>query len=498
MRRRLRRRYSRPQTWTWIPRLSPRTLKRVGATTLVLWKQGPDWIHRKVETLTFVDDTVVRRHLSVDFTLPKDLPTPLRLPDQTPVYFVPITALRRQPGPMHFDVRDESGCALPLLNESENGNITASALNQFGTEAAGRHRLRLDGPTESALAHVPLTFFRSALQTLRALLNPHSAEWMRFPGSVATRNALRCEEDFVDFLAMCASNTLAVVPLIGTAGRRRVLKLSFEEELRQSAPEGAKVRLRDRVRIASGLRATPASVETADIGGAQSYHVQVSTPANVEMTGVRLQGFRPVDLVSQRVMDLPRPVNSATYEYTVPGFVSRAHLYIPDSTNVASGTVSVDLRAERKGLMFGAVFASLLLTSVLAVCRVRIDRLVTQPATAGSLLLIAPGLVAAYLARPGEHALARKLLVWPRAALALSAVLAFCAAVVLLLLGPTEVTLVRLPRPLAGGTVDVAAVKAASETIRRALEAIAAASGLASIFLLLSLGWPRPQYKSGT
>jgi hypothetical protein len=65
------------------------------------------------------------------------------------------------------------------------------------------------------------------------------------------------------------------------------------------------------------------------------------------------------------------------------------------------------------------------------------DTLVNQASSATSILLLVPGLTAVYMARPGEHPLATRLLRFPRIVLAISGLCSFLAAGALLLLGPT-------------------------------------------------------------
>src|SRR3954447_17102528 len=45
-------------SWTWSPRLSPTELERVASVALTLLRTGSLWVHRRVETVTIIDDRV--------------------------------------------------------------------------------------------------------------------------------------------------------------------------------------------------------------------------------------------------------------------------------------------------------------------------------------------------------------------------------------------------------------------------------------------------------
>src|SRR5581483_2034278 len=96
---------------------------------------------------------------------------------------------------------------------------------------------------------------------------------------------------------------------------------------------------------------------------------------------------------------------STGYRASHRGFTRRAQLYFKSAHAVTSGGAFVGLRAERRGLVAGSVIASFLIAVTLGVFWRDADA-VSRSSSATSLLLLAPGLVAAYLARPGEHALA--------------------------------------------------------------------------------------------
>ena len=48
-------------------------LARIAAINAALLHPGGHWIHRRKETVTILDETALRRQISVDFTLPDSI-----------------------------------------------------------------------------------------------------------------------------------------------------------------------------------------------------------------------------------------------------------------------------------------------------------------------------------------------------------------------------------------------------------------------------------------
>ena len=89
-----RRRIRRPETWRWSAELSPKTIPGVGAIAVALLRDPAKWVHRRVESFELVDTKMVRRQITLDFTLPPNLPTPL-VRDGEAMVLTPITMMQR-------------------------------------------------------------------------------------------------------------------------------------------------------------------------------------------------------------------------------------------------------------------------------------------------------------------------------------------------------------------------------------------------------------------
>jgi hypothetical protein len=87
----------------------------------VLLRRGGAWRHRRVETITLVTHEAVRRHVSIDFTVPEEYRESLRLSDAHE-YAVPLAVLAKRPL-IHFDLRNEEGHSIPLLTAEQGRTI---------------------------------------------------------------------------------------------------------------------------------------------------------------------------------------------------------------------------------------------------------------------------------------------------------------------------------------------------------------------------------------
>ena len=87
------------------------------------------WVHRRVETLDVVSAEVVRRQVSVDFTLPGPLRPALEVGEGQ--CLVPLAVLRKQIL-RHFDLRDEAEEAVPVVARDHTMLLAGAALPRAG------------------------------------------------------------------------------------------------------------------------------------------------------------------------------------------------------------------------------------------------------------------------------------------------------------------------------------------------------------------------------
>ena len=115
------------------------------AADVLLRYQGA-WRHRRVETVTVIDHEQMRRHVSVDFTVPEAQREGLRISAEEVV--VPLALLDKRPL-VHFDLRNEEQHAIPLLTADQHRTIENAAV--VGGLAGGRGSAHYTDPERGAV-----------------------------------------------------------------------------------------------------------------------------------------------------------------------------------------------------------------------------------------------------------------------------------------------------------------------------------------------------------
>ena len=109
------------------------------------------WIHRRVETIDLLAQELVRRQVSVDFTLPEPLLDDLRIGPGGP-WCVPLAILEKRPL-RNFDLREHDEWR-SIVGASSGGPIAAGVVDGGGAAGQPARRARTRGG-EPALAHRP-------------------------------------------------------------------------------------------------------------------------------------------------------------------------------------------------------------------------------------------------------------------------------------------------------------------------------------------------------
>jgi hypothetical protein len=418
------------------------TLERVGAAIAPLLLTPSRWIYRRVETVRFIDDSWVRRHVSVDFELPPLLTetTPYRM-GSPPSYLAPIALLAKQ-GLRHFDLRDEYGAALALLTRDQNVRVAAAAMvSQAHAYLKQRHNRNLE--EEIAID----------LRSVAGSVDPPEEEFERLFRSEGkarvNRELLSRNPRLRALVGALAENFIVLVPL--TATSRRVIKYAYDEPLPAS-------RLPRSRRLLEAFGWVPAEIlwSTPSVGLSRSFHLETEAPRDLEILGATL---------------VATDSRGRSYVFRQGASGRRSHLNGDGMPQDAIGTASVSLRARRPGLLRAALVLALLTSILLSLGVWRIHAIESDPASPIALLALAPALLAAYLARPGEHELVSALLVGVRGLVVVVGASATGAAAVIM-----------------GGAGDHVA--------RLILLALALTSWLMTGFLSLSYALPRPRRES--
>jgi hypothetical protein len=185
----------------------------VAAETLL--RNQLTWRHRRVETLTVINHEQVRRHVSVDFTVPADYRENLRI-SEAGEYVVPLALLDKRPL-VHFDLRHEEGHSVPLLTAQQNAMIDRELLDLV---------LDADLAHQDADDETRAVVYRSAGPLIQSVLDSTAA-----PDAVQRlerEHGLAPLSDFGE-MAEILSREFVLWAVLRDIGRRRVLKFAYDE-----------------------------------------------------------------------------------------------------------------------------------------------------------------------------------------------------------------------------------------------------------------------------
>jgi hypothetical protein len=452
------------------------------AHILQLLLSSQTWVHRRVEAVMFHDGTTATRKVSVDFTLPSQAPTCAvcaRWPhangnhpesDSTAPSalelaprLVPITLLPKR-SLINFDLRDESGAALPHLELRQNQDLTFALLciwaqhvlatppvaSHITTTANGEHRLpglvELDDEVTKTLCL--FTFgdreeFQTALKRLRNRDEPN----------VQLRQLAK-DLRFGYVLGLLTYDFMLIVEVPDKLPYRHVYKVSYDTSFRPkhltkpySNGAGAwQTRLRNwsqKRLTAFGWRDTSFEFDTPEAKLAQSYHLKVKVPESVEISkAVLLAGQNEPIAASGSEQESPKeppnPPQKESFHLDTAGGRPMVDLHVVEVTPDESARARVDLKAKRSGWLGSACLAGLLAFAALFLVSRQTGALPpTTELDRDALTLLATTLVglsallATMLTRPNEHPMASDLLYLLRPLSSLAMLMPFVAAAVL-------------------------------------------------------------------
>lgn len=375
----------------------------LAAIALKLAREYAAWVRRRVERITYVADETLRRHMSVDFVLPypdpDDRNDPFgRLPVGSSV-LIPLSLPPKEPL-TNLDVVDETGTSLSVLNTRDNGRVATIALKSLISQQG--HELESD---QEAIIQRVVT--QPAAEAAAALAE--ATPWL--DGVVPRNHSARALiEDLVEAYML-------LVPVRYTPGQHRIIKWSVDipqpwETVGEPSDHYWLPRTLEWLGVLEKIR----TVGPLSIGLAESYHIEIVAPEEVIVSEAFLSTRRwaPGDEHSD-------PVASVALQQ------ERAHLNIAtlasredaEKARGDRGIAIFRLRARRSGTFVALAITSVIMAIVITIVATGIGRI--DVTTAVAVLLVFPAVVAAYLARPGEHAFATRLLAGGRVTALLSA-----------------------------------------------------------------------------
>lgn len=356
------------------------------------------WVHRRVESIEILDETLVRRRVSVDFT-PQ---SPRGLPTHAPIALLSKGTLTR------FDLRDEAGASVPLLTREQNAAFSTAHMLAIAREAARAKDLSDDLPEDLVrlcwrVAQGEPYEANEAIYDIATYLEP-----------VALREALSESDRFREATKTFA-NSFPVIVAVGDprrsgAVKRRVIKLAYNHVLLGSGPTR-------RQRL--GIDPILLWFEIPELGDASSRHIEFLKADGLDAFNPQLIGFAP---------DGTYIASEGSEEGGEP------HLAVAGAPRGSRGGASVSLRAARAGILVGGPLLAALSAAALTAAWFALPQLAGETAgSAASILLAVPAALGAYLSSRQPHPLEAALLAGPRRLVFFSGMLAFFGAAALAL-----------------------------------------------------------------
>jgi hypothetical protein len=362
------------------------------------------WINRRVETIEMLTHEETRRRVSIDFTLSDGQMADLTTDEGL---VVPLSVLTKEPR-RNFDLRDESGAAVPVLGKQQNGELALIALMSAAVEAlptgvtpevfellaAELRRVVFDAPDAAADA---LGYF---IASAEAGDRWHGAIWQ--------------DEKCRSLLDALWLNYVLFAVIAPDTSNRRVLKYSYGEDFPldpDDQPLGERVHPAQLLAHVWRPDRRRFVIDCPAAWRAASFHVEIAIPEELRIERAFLYDLETEEPLSGRDVN-----------------VNRAALYATEPLNDQRSTVAyAEVAPERAGrsslaAMTGLAVAALLWFGVLSGLDAR------NPSAAISILLAGAAVLSGLAAAQGEHRLIRRVFAASRRWLGLVAVTALAAS----------------------------------------------------------------------
>jgi hypothetical protein len=361
------------------------------------------WLQRTRETLVFSSASSVARTVDMDLEIPDGVDTAYGEDARALVIgFAP----RSQAGAVR--VLDEAGAALPTLTTVESDALVYELLaaRVLGDLAAANF----------ASASVEVSEIAAMLRAIAGdprLLSRLGA------GDSPQRDVLDAirANAFVFGLLGAMSSAFPLVVQLPAAPRRRVLAYTYEDVLVS--------RRRFDVRASLGWRETRIMVALPGVPLSRQHDFAIEAPDGVALTRLRVIGLP----------GSPDPAVSSGESQHAASIVQRTGRFATASVDlIPHGRVLLEVRLRPDPSYPAAVLATALAVAlVLSAGLIRLGPLSTAPEAAAAVLLAVPALFTTLVAQPVRGSPAAKLLSGARLILILSGLLAYVAALMIVL-----------------------------------------------------------------
>ncbi|HEY4812682.1 MAG TPA: hypothetical protein VIH71_16670 [Solirubrobacteraceae bacterium] len=375
--------------------------RRIGLTTALLFVRRQEWVHRRVELVTFADQDVIRRSNSIDFTLPRWTAAYLKVSKSEPSKIAVPIALLRKATLAHFNLSDEGSNAIPLLSGTQVGPLAELALL-----ATAELALESDNIHSSIAAAIrQLTWDRRAdddqggqrpsSAAFECLFSPDEPE----PES---RLLLKRHPIFLPLAEAFDENYIAAVLLTIAGGDRRVVHFAYDEMISETGND--QVHRRRTIReLFKGNLSRRVLVLASSAGDAESFHMEAEAPEGLRISSRVTFTYAQKDA---RRTNIEEPVEKS-------GSYQRSHIHCNDVH--ASDRLAVVLRVGPRSstVVRGAALTAALTLLAVIYIRIQIHHINRHgAASTATVLLVIPTILSLWIARSNEHP-ATTYLLWP-------------------------------------------------------------------------------------
>lgn len=370
-----------------------------GKIFLQLVMKRPDWIHRRVETVTFLPDDATKRRVSYDFTAPLSLASTVA----GGRVGIPITQMKKKTI-SNLSVTDASNVSLSVWDTDATGELGCEIVESALFGFLGRDLADIE------IAHVRKIVFARTYQTVRGDI----AALGRILRQVPNKNP----DYLVTVLALIdefAHDFIFVVEVpVDYLETRRLLKISYDKELDGDGNESEKFFLNGKFKF-----------EGQYFPNAKSYHIEINAPEGLEV-------FDLTHFVSDHGITEWKPGESSETRGHI------AHVRVQES-GITKSKFALELRPARSGLIFQTFVGLTIGWGLLAIQLLGIGKLyqlIPHPAEIGPLAgisLALPAFLLTQVSRSREHTHVRKILRKPRWIASLSALVLFASSATLVL-----------------------------------------------------------------
>lgn len=322
------------------------------------------WVHRRVESIEFLDERRIRRSVSVDFTVPsvaarqaRDFPGGLVV---LPLALLRKHVLRR------FDLRDEGGASLPVLTAEQNGTVALQMLWSLA--------MLTDSQTAQG------QWFIDLLDSIANAPNPRAGQ-AALTDLINARTSVQHIVNDVRFSPLVhelSHSFLLFAAFQARPAERRILKFSYEEQV---PAEGTNL----------FTFALPA------VSTAASYHVELEAPDQV------IVAHSWVSLDPEDAGEVPE----------IENYVPRTHFRLGPLPRGTEATLHAELvfhEASTLGVVCMLVLITVVLFSAGVFARFSLG-VHPQRDAISAVVVVLPALLATYFFQSGEHRLATRMFV---------------------------------------------------------------------------------------